>query len=129
MLLANAGIFTSLWLNAHLTADADLGNIVKPLFIRAVGPASASCRSPSSRWLAFTVAAPGRHRPVHLTANWRLDRHRLDEHHARRESKRAFTFITATSTLMSAVVADQASLLEHGPGRACSILRTPPWPS
>ncbi len=37
MIVANTGIFTSLWLNAHLTADASMGNIVTPLFIRAVG--------------------------------------------------------------------------------------------
>ncbi len=37
LVIANTGIFTSLWLNGHLTADAGIGNIVKPLFIRAIG--------------------------------------------------------------------------------------------
>ncbi|MBV8759009.1 MAG: DHA2 family efflux MFS transporter permease subunit [Deltaproteobacteria bacterium] len=37
LVIANAGIFTSLWLNAHLTADVDQGSIVLPLFVRAVG--------------------------------------------------------------------------------------------
>ena len=35
--LSIAGIFTSLWLNAHLTAEVSLGQVAFPLFVRAIG--------------------------------------------------------------------------------------------
>jgi DHA2 family multidrug resistance protein len=37
LLIANAGIFQSLWLNAHMTAGADMGALVDPLLMRALG--------------------------------------------------------------------------------------------
>jgi DHA2 family multidrug resistance protein len=37
LVIANIGIFSSLWLNAHLTQAADSGAIAFPLFVRAVG--------------------------------------------------------------------------------------------
>ncbi len=37
LLIANSCIFASLWLNGHLTASADTGDLVTPVFIRAVG--------------------------------------------------------------------------------------------
>ncbi|WP_394849225.1 DHA2 family efflux MFS transporter permease subunit [Pendulispora brunnea] len=118
MVLANAGIFTSLWLNAHLTADADVGAIVKPLFIRAVGTGIGFVPLTFLAVQALPVAQrPGGTALFNLTRElgasigtaWMSTM--LD-----RESKRAFTFMTSHVDAYSSLVADQASLLEHGPG-------------
>ena len=37
LVVSIAGIFTSLWLNAHLTAEVSLGQVAFPLFVRAIG--------------------------------------------------------------------------------------------
>jgi len=104
--------------------------IANRLFIRAVGTGIGFVPLTFLAWPRFHRRSAGRHRPVQPDPRTgRLDRHRLDEHHARPQSKRAFTFITSHVDPYGAVVADQATLLEHGPGAACSILRTPPWPS
>ena len=39
LVVANAGIFTSLWLNAHLRADVTTGQVALPLFV-AIGTGS-----------------------------------------------------------------------------------------
>ncbi|HEX4339127.1 MAG TPA: DHA2 family efflux MFS transporter permease subunit [Polyangiaceae bacterium] len=118
MIVANTGIFTSLWLNAHLTADASMGNIVTPLFIRAVGTGFGFVP------LTFLAVAslPASERPGG-TALFNLTRElgasigtawmttRLD-----RETHRNFDHLTAHVDAYGAVLADQLRTLEHGPG-------------
>ena len=118
MILANAGIFTSLWLNAHLTANADLSAIVKPLFVRAIGTGFG--------FVPLTILAvsslPATQRPAG-TALFNLTRElgasigtawmstMLD-----RDTHRAFTHITSHVTSSAAAVGEQLSAMQHGPG-------------
>jgi DHA2 family multidrug resistance protein len=118
LLIANAGIFTSLWMNGHLTANASMRSIVTPLFVRAVGTgfgfvpltflAVASLRA---------VDRPGGTALFNLTRElgasigtaWMstmLDRH----------TKQSFTFITSHVDAYSSLVPEQSSLLLRGPG-------------
>jgi DHA2 family multidrug resistance protein len=118
MIVANAGIFTSLWLNAHLTADASMGNIVTPLFIRAVGTGFGFVP------LTFLAVAslPASERPGG-TALFNLTRElgasigtawmttRLD-----RETHRNFAYLTSHVDAYSSQLAEQLTTLAHGPG-------------
>jgi DHA2 family multidrug resistance protein len=118
LIVANAGIFTSLFMNAHLTADASMGSIVKPLFIRAVGTgfgfvpltflavASLPVRQRAGGTALFNLT---RELGASIGTAWMSTL--LD-----RESKRAFTSITSHVDIGSSVLAEQSSALVHGPG-------------
>jgi DHA2 family multidrug resistance protein len=118
LVVANAGIFTSLWLNGHLTGDASLPVIVKPLFIRAIGTGFGFV----PLTLLGVASLPPSQRPGG-TALFNLTRELgasigaasmstlLD-----RESKRAFTAITSHVDAYSPVLAEQAAALKGGPG-------------
>jgi DHA2 family multidrug resistance protein len=118
LLVANVGIFTSLWMNGHLTADADLHTIVTPLFIRAVGTGFGFV----PLTLLGVASLPPAQRPGG-TALFNLTRElgasigaatmstMLD-----RNAKHAFSAITSHVTVYNPIVAEQAAILEHGPG-------------
>jgi DHA2 family multidrug resistance protein len=113
-----AGIFTSLWMNAHLTADADMHAIVRPLFVRAIGTGFG--------FVPLTIlgvaSLPAAQRPGG-TALFNLTRElgasigtawmstMLD-----RETHRSFTFITSHVTAGAAATNEQLAALQHGPG-------------
>ena len=116
--LSIAGIFTSLWMNAHLTADADTHALVLPLFIRAVGTGigfvpltflAVASLSPSQRPAGTALFNLTRELGASIGTAWMSTM--LD-----RESKRSFNFITSHVDAYSSVVADQLSLIERGPG-------------
>jgi DHA2 family multidrug resistance protein len=116
LFVSAACIFSSLWMNSHLTADADLHAIVRPLFVRAIGTGFG--------FVPLTIlgvaSLPQAQRPGG-TALFNLTRElgasigtawmstTLD-----RESHRGFTFITSHVTPSAA--SDQLALLQHGPG-------------
>jgi DHA2 family multidrug resistance protein len=118
LVVANSGIFMSLWLNAHLTGDADLHAIVRPLFVRAVGTGFG--------FVPLTIlgvaSLPAAQRPAG-TALFNLTRElgasigtawmstMLD-----RETHRAFTAITSHVTAGAATLNEQLATLQHGPG-------------
>jgi DHA2 family multidrug resistance protein len=116
--VATAAIFTSLWLNGHLTADASMSVIVKPLFIRAVGTGFGFV----PLTLLGVASLPPSQRPGG-TALFNLTRELgasigaasmstlLD-----RESKGAFTAITSHVDAYSPILAEQAAALKVGPG-------------
>jgi DHA2 family multidrug resistance protein len=118
LVVANAGIFTSLWLNAHLTAEADTRSLVTPLFIRAVGTGFGFI----PLTLLGNASLPPAQRPGG-TALFNLTRElgasigtaamstMLD-----RGQRQAFVAITSHVVPGSALLAEQASLLQHGPG-------------
>ncbi len=118
LIVANAGIFTSLFMNAHLTADASMGSIVKPLFIRAIGTgfgfvpltflavASLPARQRAGGTALFNLT---RELGASIGTAWMSTL--LD-----RESKRAFTSITSHVDIGSSVLAEQSSFLVNGPG-------------
>ncbi|RKH62696.1 DHA2 family efflux MFS transporter permease subunit [Corallococcus llansteffanensis] len=118
LVVANVGIFTSLWLNAHLTAQADLSTLVTPLFIRAVGTGFGFV---PLTFLAVT-ALPASQRPAG-TALFSLTRELgasigtawmstiLD-----RESHRAYAAITQHVDAYDPWVQEQLAMLRAGPG-------------
>ncbi len=118
LVVANTGIFTSLWLNGHLTADASMANIVKALFMRAIGTGFAFV---PLTFLAVASLAPAQ-RPGG-TALFNLTRELgasigtawmstlLD-----RETKRSFTFITSHVDAFNGLVYEQAATFQRGPG-------------
>jgi MFS transporter, DHA2 family, multidrug resistance protein len=118
LVVANAGIFTSLWLNGHLTGDASMSVIVRPLFIRAVGTGFGFV----PLTLLGVASLPPAERPGG-TALFNLTRELgasigaasmstlLD-----RETKRAFVAITSHVDAGSPYLAEQAATLKAGPG-------------
>ncbi|RKH05696.1 DHA2 family efflux MFS transporter permease subunit [Corallococcus carmarthensis] len=118
LVVANTGIFTSLWLNAHLTPQADLPALVTPLFIRAVGTGFGFV---PLTFLAVT-ALPASQRPGG-TALFSLTRELgasigtawmstlLD-----RESHRAYAAITSHVDAYNPWVQEQLATLKGGPG-------------
>jgi MFS transporter, DHA2 family, multidrug resistance protein len=114
--IACSGIFTSLWMNAHLTATATLGDIVVPLFIRGIGIGFGFVP------LTFVAVAalPLERRPAG-TALFNLTRElgasigtawmatTLD-----RLAKENFTFITSHVDAYSAIVSERRASLEQG---------------
>lgn len=118
LLVANAGIFTSLWLNAHLTADASLPVIVQPLFIRAVGTGFGFV----PLTLLGVASLPPAQRPGG-TALFNLTRELGASIGAatmstmlERDSKHAFTAMTSHVDAYSAVLTERSLTLQHGPG-------------
>ena len=118
LVIATAGIFLSLWMNAHLTADAGMASIVLPLFIRAVGTgfgfvpltflAVASLR-PSERPGGTALFNLTRELGASIGTAWMSTM--LD-----RDTKKAFTFITSHVDAYNPLVTEQAAVLRHGPG-------------
>jgi DHA2 family multidrug resistance protein len=118
LVIANAGIFTSLWLNAHLTSDASVSAIVTPLFVRCIGTGFGFV----PLTLLGVASLPLAQRPGG-TALFNLTRElgasigaaamstMLD-----RRSKHLFTAITSHVDAYSVTLAEQASTLERGPG-------------
>jgi DHA2 family multidrug resistance protein len=118
LVVANAGIFTSLWLNAHLTADASMHNIVTPLFIRAIGTgfgfvpltflavASLSQKDRPGGTALFNLT---RELGASIGTAWMSTM--LD-----RKTKASYTFIASHVDAYSSLVTEQSSLLQHGPG-------------
>ena len=118
LVIANTGIFVSLWMNAHLTADASMGSIVKPLFIRAIGTGfgfvpltflAVASLTPAQRPGGTALFNLTRELGASIGTAWMSTM--LD-----RESKRSFTFITSHVDPYNSVLLDQANALEHGPG-------------
>ena len=118
LVISTAGIVTSLWLNAHLTADASVPTIVRPLFIRAIGTGFGFV----PLTLLGVASLPASQRPGG-TALFNLTRElgasigaaamstMLD-----RDAKQVFTAITSHVDAYNPLVAEQASTLAHGPG-------------
>ena len=116
--VACAAIFTSLWLNAHLTADATLGDVVEPLFVRAIGT---GCGFVPLTFLAVAALPP--HQRPGGTALFNLTRElgasvgtawmstMLD-----RQARQNFTFITSHVDAYSPLVVERRVLLEQGAG-------------
>jgi DHA2 family multidrug resistance protein len=118
LVVANLGIFSSLWLNAHLTSDASMATIVHPLFIRAVGTGFGFVP------LTFLAVAslPAAQRPGG-TALFNLTRELGASIGTAwmstmlvRETKRSFTAITSHVDAFNGAAADQLAQLQHGPG-------------
>ncbi len=118
LIIANLGIFTSLWLNAHLTNDASMSTIVRPLFIRAIGTGfgfvpltflAVASLTPAQRPAGTALFNLTRELGASIGTAWMSTM--LD-----RGSKRNFTFITSHVDAFSAQAADQLRQLAHGPG-------------
>ena len=118
LVVANAGIFTSLWLNGHLTAEASPSVLIHPLFIRAIGTGFGFV----PLTLLGVASLPQAQRPGG-TALFNLTRELgasigaasmstlLD-----RNGKHAFTAITSHVDAYSPLYAEQAAALRQGPG-------------
>ncbi|MFT3697209.1 MAG: DHA2 family efflux MFS transporter permease subunit [Kofleriaceae bacterium] len=118
LLVANVGIFTSLWMNGHLTADANPHTLSLPLFIRSVGTGFGFV----PLTLLGVASLPPARRPAG-TALFNLTRELgasigaaamstlLD-----RNAKHAFSAMTSHVDAYSTTLANQISILEHGPG-------------
>ena len=118
LVIASVGIFTSLWMNAHLTTFATQGQVALPLFVRAVGTGFG--------FVPLTIlgvsSLPQAQRPGG-TALFNLTRElgasigtawmstTLD-----RGTKHAYDAITTHVDVFSPALQDQLALLQHGPG-------------
>jgi DHA2 family multidrug resistance protein len=118
LVIASTGIFTSLWLNSHLTATATQGQIAVPLFVRAIGTGFG--------FVPLTVlgvsSLPQALRPGG-TALFNLTRElgasigtawmstMLD-----RGTRHAFSAITSHVDVYNPVLQEQLALLRGGPG-------------
>ncbi|WP_394821534.1 DHA2 family efflux MFS transporter permease subunit [Pendulispora albinea] len=118
LVFANVGIFTSLWLNAHLTPSADTAAIVTPLFIRAVGTGigfvpltflAVASLPPAQRPGGTALFNLTRELGASIGTAWMSTM--LD-----RESKRSFTFLTSHVDAYGAAAAEQLAALQRGPG-------------
>jgi MFS transporter, DHA2 family, multidrug resistance protein len=117
LIVANTGIFTSLWLNAHLTADAGIANIVKPLFIRAIGTGfgfvpltflAVASLSPAQRPGGTALFNLTRELGASIGTAWMSTL--LD-----RETMRSYTFITSHVDAFNGLLHEQAATLQRGP--------------
>jgi MFS transporter, DHA2 family, multidrug resistance protein len=118
LIVANAGIFTSLWLNAHLTADADMKSIAFPLFVRAIGTGfgfvpltilGVSALSPAQRPGGTALFNLTRELGASIGTAWMSTT--LD-----RETKHAYAAITSHVDAGSIPLRTQLAQLVHGPG-------------
>ncbi|HEY0255195.1 MAG TPA: DHA2 family efflux MFS transporter permease subunit, partial [Kofleriaceae bacterium] len=118
LLVANIGIFTSLWMNAHLTADANPQTLSLPLFIRSVGTGfgfvpltllGVASLPPARRAAGTALFNLTRELGASIgaaTMSTLLDRN----------SKHAYSAITSHVDIYGSNLAGQISILEHGPG-------------
>jgi DHA2 family multidrug resistance protein len=118
LVVANTGIFTSLWMNAHLTGGADMHAIVQPLFVRAIGTGfgfvpltilGVASLPPAQRPGGTALFNLTRELGASIGTAWMSTM--LD-----RETHRAYTFITSHVTDAAATTAEQLAALQHGPG-------------
>jgi DHA2 family multidrug resistance protein len=118
LVVANTGIFTSLWLNAHLTADASLGDLVHPLFIRAIGTGfgfvpltllGVASLPPAQRPGGTALFNLTRELGASIGTAWMSTM--LD-----RGTKQNFVYLTSHVDAYSSLASEQRLLLEHGPG-------------
>jgi len=118
LLVSNAAIITSLWLNGHLTADVTTRQVAFPLFVRAIGTGFG--------FVPLTVLAvaslPPAQRPGG-TALFNLTRElgasigtAFTSTMISRQTKQAFTFISSHVDAYGSLAAEQRTLFEHGPG-------------
>ena len=118
LVISTAGIVTSLWLNAHLTADAGTRDLVAPLFVRAIGTGfgfvpltllGVASLSPAQRPGGTALFNLTRELGASIGTAWMSTL--LD-----RSSKQNFNFMTSHVTVASQSLIEQSSLLVHGPG-------------
>jgi MFS transporter, DHA2 family, multidrug resistance protein len=118
LVVANAGIFASLWMNAHLTAEVDTYGLAFPLFVRAVGTGFGFVSLTVLGVAALTPAQrPGGTALFNLTRElgasigvaWMSTL--LD-----RDSKQAFAAMTSHVDVSTAALAEQGAIFQHGPG-------------
>jgi DHA2 family multidrug resistance protein len=118
LVIANAGIFASLWLNAHLTAEVTTGQVALPLFVRAIGTGfgfipltvlGVASLPPSQRPGGTALFNLTRELGASIGTAWMSTA-------LARQVKQNFTFITSHVDAYGPLVAEQRALLEHGPG-------------
>jgi DHA2 family multidrug resistance protein len=118
LVVATTGISLSLWMNAHLTATADMHAIVRPLFIRAIGTGfgfvpltilGVASLPPSQRPGGTALFNLTRELGASIGTAWMSTM--LD-----RETHRSFTFLTSHVTTGAAATAEQLAALQRGPG-------------
>ena len=113
-----AGIFTSLWLNAHLTAEVSLGQVAFPLFVRAIGTGfgfvpltmlGVASLPPAQRPGGTALFNLTRELGASIGTAWMSTM-------LARQVKQNFTVITSHVDAYGSLAAEQRALLEHGPG-------------
>jgi DHA2 family multidrug resistance protein len=118
LLVCNVGIFTSLWLNAHLTAEVTMGQVAIPLFVRAIGTGfgfvpltmlGVASLPPAQRPGGTALFNLTRELGASIGTAWMSTM-------LVRQAKQNFTFITSHVDAYGALVAQQRALIEHGPG-------------
>ncbi|HEY4241470.1 MAG TPA: DHA2 family efflux MFS transporter permease subunit [Kofleriaceae bacterium] len=118
LLVANIGIFTSLWMNAHLTQVAAMTTIAFPLFVRAVGTGfgfvpltilGVSSLPPHQRPGGTAMFNLTRELGASIGTAWMSTT--LD-----RATKHSYAAITSHVDLGSVPLQEQLSQLAHGPG-------------
>jgi DHA2 family multidrug resistance protein len=118
LVIANAGIFGSLWLNAHLTAEVTTGQVALPLFVRAIGTGfgfipltvlGVASLPPAQRPGGTALFNLTRELGASIGTAWMSTT-------LARQVKQNFTFITSHVDAYGTLVAEQRALLEHGPG-------------
>src|SRR5439155_10194893 len=118
LVVANAGIFASLWMNGHLTADASMPAIVHPLFVRAIGTGfgfvpltllGVASLSPAQRPGGTALFNLTRELGASIGTAWMSTM-------LSRQVKQNFTFIISHVDAYGSLAAEQRTLLEHGPG-------------
>ncbi len=118
LVVSIAGIFTSLWLNAHLTAEVSLGQVAFPLFVRAIGTGfgfvpltmlGVASLPPAQRPGGTALFNLTRELGASIGTAWMSTM-------LARQVKQNFTFITSHVDAYGSLAAEQRALLEHGPG-------------
>ena len=116
LVIANTGIFASLWMNSHLTGAADLHAIVRPLFVRAIGTGfgfvpltilGVASLPPAQRPAGTALFNLTRELGASIGTAWMSTM-------LNRETIRGYTFITSHVTAASAQ--EQLAALQRGPG-------------
>jgi len=118
LVVSIAGIFTSLWLNAHLTAEVRVGQVAFPLFVRAIGTGfgfvpltmlGVASLPPAQRPGGTALFNLTRELGASIGTAWMSTM-------LARQVKQNFTFITSHVDAYGSLAAEQRALLEHGPG-------------
>ncbi|HTD77323.1 MAG TPA: diacylglycerol kinase family protein, partial [Chloroflexota bacterium] len=118
LVVANAGILTSLWLNAHLTAEVTTAQVAFPLFVRAIGTGfgfipltvlGVASLPPAQRPGGTALFNLTRELGASIGTAWMSTM-------LSRQVKQNFTFITSHVDAYGSLAAEQRTLLEHGPG-------------
>src|SRR5467141_4295683 len=118
LVVANAGILGSLWLNGHLTAEVTTAQVALPLFVRAIGTGfgfipltvlGVASLPPAQRPGGTALFNLTRELGASIGTAWMSTA-------LARQVKQNFTFITSHVDAYGTLVAEQRALLEHGPG-------------